>query len=106
MTKEQWIADYKRIEAVFEKFNAWYRTGYEQNEFFANVYSDGDYDDFTDDLTYHPVSIAQMLQDNKFNMTDIEFMEAVQSEYDNLMSNEYIAQNLSFNTFEQLVHNS
>lgn len=105
MTKEQWIEDYKRIKAEFEKFNTWYHTGYE-HEFFADVYSDGDYDDFMDTLTCHPVSIAEMLQDNKFNMTDIEFMEAVQFEYDTLVEDDYTAKHLTFQVFEQLVHNS
>lgn len=106
MTKEQWIADYKRIEEAFEKHKSWFNAQCEQNEFFAEVYPNDEYSDFMDTLVYHPVSIAEMLQDNKFNMTDIEFMDAVQSEYDMLVRDDYTAKHLTFKVFEQLVYNS
>lgn len=106
MTKEQWIEDYKRIEAELEKHNTWFNAQCEQNEFFAEVYPNDEYNDFMDALAYHPVSIAEMLQDNKFNMTDIKFMEAVQSEYDMLVRDDHTAKHLTFQVFEQLVHNS
>ena len=104
MTKEQWINDFRQLEAELNSYIKELKLQYSDDEV-SHMLDHHKYEGMHQELIQHPVNVAEVLQDNRFNMTDTEFMEAVQTEYDNLMSNEYIAQNLSFKTFEQLVHN-